>query len=328
VRLAGKVAPIHEAPGLAVLAEEHPMTGHARDFIEIAVVAPGTVLVSLSNGNFMVPARSPLAFTSPWLMTMAANPSLSSTRALLTAAFYAALKQQQEAGGGCDRELTLSGVIFNLVGSYHTTHATQRLLPVAADRFRALGRLSLADYLEKKIREERGHDRLALKDLRALGLPAERLVAAIRPSMIANLLDYFEAVANAADPMGTVGYSYALERNALFIGNDYIQAVQAVCPPGVDATRCLRLHSATGADASHVEEMVEFIATLPAEDRLTVLRSAYETMKIIAAPAPEDRMTDEELESILEEAACSSDSGARDPVDVRVMQRASQLQVS
>jgi hypothetical protein len=301
------------------------MTGNVRGFIEIAVVAPGTVLVALSNGNFLVPACSPLGFTSPWLVTMAANPSISSTRALLTAAFYAALKEQQQADGGCDRELTLPGVILNLIGSYHTTHATQRLLPVAADRFRAIGRLSLADYLEKKIREERGHHRLALKDLRALGLPAERLVAAIRPSMIVNLMNYFEALAHAADPMGTVGYSYALERNALFIGKEYIEAVQAVCPPGVDATRCLRVHSGTGADASHVAEMVEFIATLPADDRLAVLRSVYETIKIIAAPAPEDRMTDEELESILEEAACLSDSVAPDLIDVGVIGRASQL---
>jgi hypothetical protein len=299
------------------------MTGNVRGFVEIAVVAPGTVLVSLSNGNFLVPDCSPLGFGSPSLVTMAANPSVSSTRALLTAAFYAALKEQQEAGGGCDSELTLPGVILNLIGSYHTTHATQRLLPVAADRFRALGRLSLVDCLEKKIREERGHDRLALKDLRALGLPAERLVAAIKPSMIVNLLNYFEAVAHSADPMGTVGYSYALERNALFIGKEYIEAVQAVCPPGVDATRCLRVHSRTGADASHVAEMVEFIATLPPDDRLAVLRSVYETMKIIAAPAPEDRMTDEEIESILEEAACSSDSVVPGPVDV--VKRASQL---
>ena len=81
------------------------MTGNVRGFIEIAVVAPGTVLVALSNGNFLVPDCSPLGFTSPWLVTMAANPSISSTRALLTAAFYAALKEQQQAGGGCDREL-------------------------------------------------------------------------------------------------------------------------------------------------------------------------------------------------------------------------------
>jgi hypothetical protein len=277
--------------------------GNARDFVEVAVVAPGTVLVSLANGNFLVREYSPPGFASPWLETMAENPSISSTRALLTAAFYAALKEQEAARDAPDSELSLPGVILNLIGSYHTARATQRLLPVAADRFRALGRLSLADYLDKKIREESWHYRLALKDLHALGLPAERLVEAIKPSMVAHLVNHFETLARADEPVGTVGYSYALERNALFVGKDYIDAVQALCPPGVDATRCLRVHSRTGSDPSHVEEMVQFIATLPPNDRLIVLGSVYETMKIVAAPAPEGRMSDDAIESMLEAVA-------------------------
>jgi len=40
-----------------------------------------------------------------------------------------------------------------------------------------LGRPEVAAYLELRAREETGHDRLALKDLRALGVPGERLVA-------------------------------------------------------------------------------------------------------------------------------------------------------
>jgi hypothetical protein len=251
---------------------------------------------------------------------MAASPSIASTRGLLNAAFYAAVEQRQLQGGGLNRELTLPGVVLNLIGSYHIAHATPRLLPVAVERFRLLGRSSLADYLEKKIREEAGHDRLALKDLCALGLPAERLVSAIKPSMVVNLTDYFDAVARAPEPAGTVGYSYALERNALFVGKDYIDAVQAVCPRGVDATRCLRVHSGLGADVSHVAEMVEFIATLPPGDRLIVLRAVFETMKIIAAPAPEDGMTDEELEGVLGRAAGMS--AATDLADQAGIERA------
>ena len=40
------------------------MTDNVRGFTEIAVVAPGTVLVALSNGNFLVPDCSPLGFTA------------------------------------------------------------------------------------------------------------------------------------------------------------------------------------------------------------------------------------------------------------------------
>lgn len=281
------------------------MSANARDFVEVAVIGPGTVLIALRNGNFLVSECSPIGFNRPFLS--ASELSVSSTKALLTAAFYAALKEQHELGNGCDIDLTLPGVIMNLIGSYHTTHATPQLLRVAADRFRILGRPSLVEFLEEKIREESGHDKLALKDLRSLGLPAEQLVEAIRTSMIVELISYFEAAAHAPNPIATVGYSYALERNALFIRKEHIDAVQAVCPPGVDATRCLRVHSGTGADASHVAEMVEFIATLPADDRLAVLIAVYETMKIIAAPRREDRMTDDEIENLLEEARRSAD---------------------
>lgn len=281
------------------------MSANARDFVEVAVIGPGTVLIALQNGNFLVSECSPVGFNRPFLS--ASEPSVSSTKALLTAAFYAAVKEQHELGNSCDVELSLPGVMLNLIGSYHTTHATPRLLRVAADRFRVLGRPSLVEFLEEKIREESGHDKLALKDLHSLGLPAEQLVEAIRTSMVADLISYFEAAAHAPYPIATVGYSYALERNALFIRKEHIDAVQAVCPPGVDATRCLRVHSGTGADASHVAEMVEFIATLPADDRLAVLIAVYETMKIIAAPRREDRMTDDEIENLLEEATRSAD---------------------
>jgi hypothetical protein len=280
------------------------MPADSPDYVEVATFANGTVLVALNNGNFTVSKHSPFVASQPTL-SMLGESSVASTHSLLTAAFYAALKEQHDLGNSCHVELSLPGVILNLIGSYHTTHATPRLLHVAAERFRVLGRSSLVEFLEEKIREESGHDKLALKDLRALGLPAERLVEAIEPSIIVDLIGYFETAAHAPYPIATVGYSYALERNALFIRKEHIDAVQAVCPPGVDATRCLRVHSGTGADASHVVEMVEFIATLPADDRLAVLQAVYETMKIIAAPRREDLMTDGEIENLLEEATRS-----------------------
>ena len=167
--------------------------------------------------------------------------------------------------------------------------------------------LELAEFLEEKIREETGHDLLALKDLHSLGLPAERMVEIVRPQLAVELVNFFEAAAHAEDPIAVVGYSYALERNALFIGQEYIDMVEAVCPPGVVATRCLRVHSGVGADASHVAEMVEFIATLPDDDRLAVIQAVYNTTKIIATTQWEDEMSDEEIDRMLEEARCAAD---------------------
>jgi len=76
-------------------------------------------------------------------------------------------------------EPTLAGYIVALVGAYHTSVDTPRNLRRAANRFNELGRPEVAAYLEVRAREETGHDRLALKDLRALGMPGERLVAQV-----------------------------------------------------------------------------------------------------------------------------------------------------
>src|SRR5262245_8549130 len=63
---------------------------------------------------------------------------------------------------------TVAGYIVALVGAYHTSVHTPRNLRRAASRFNELGRSEVAAYLEVRAREETGHDRLALKDLRAL----------------------------------------------------------------------------------------------------------------------------------------------------------------
>ncbi|MGC1669594.1 MAG: hypothetical protein WA767_15300, partial [Pseudolabrys sp.] len=68
-------------------------------------------------------------------------------------------------------EPTVAGYIVALVGAYHTSVDTPRNLRRAAGRFNDLGRPEVAAYLEERAREETGHDRLAHKDLRALGVP-------------------------------------------------------------------------------------------------------------------------------------------------------------
>ena len=79
-----------------------------------------------------------------------------------------------------------------LVGAYHTSVDTPRNLLRAARRFEELGRPEVAAYLEERAREETGHDRLALKDLRALGVPGERLVANYIPEGIKPLCKQFD----------------------------------------------------------------------------------------------------------------------------------------
>jgi len=177
---------------------------------------------------------------------------------------------------------TLAGYIVALAGAYHTSVDTPRNLRRAASRFNALGRPEVAAYLEERAREETGHDRLALKDLHALGVPGERLVANFIPEGIKPLCERFDALCAEHYPIGCIGYSYCLERIAALKQKTDIEKVQALCPDGVDATRFLRSHSCLGSEVAHVEETIEFVASLPATDRIRVVQETYESALIMA----------------------------------------------
>ncbi len=202
---------------------------------------------------------------------------------------------------------TIPSYILALVGAYHTSVDTPRNLRRAAKRFEDLGRPEVAAYLEERAREETGHDRLALKDLRALGMPAERLVANLMPEGIAPLCRRFDDLCIEDYPIGCIGYSYCLERIAALKQESDIERVQAICPESVDATRFLRSHSALGSEVSHVEETIKFVASLPADDRIKVVQATYESALIMAQGYNQELLkTDaqicEELEQAIGEA--------------------------
>jgi hypothetical protein len=177
---------------------------------------------------------------------------------------------------------TIAGYIVALVGAYHTSVHTPRNLRRAASRFNELGRPEVAAYLEVRAREETGHDRLALKDLRALGVPGERLVANFIPEGIKPLCKRFDELCAEDYPIGCIGYSYCLERVAALKEKTDIEKVQALCPDGVDATRFLRSHSSLGSEASHVDETIEFVASLAANDRIRIIQETYQSAMIMA----------------------------------------------
>jgi len=179
-------------------------------------------------------------------------------------------------------EPTLVGYIVALVGAYHTSVDTPRNLRRAASRFTELGRPEVAPYREERAREETGHARLALKDLRALGVLAERLVANFIPEGIKPLCKRFDDLCVQDYPIGCIGYSYCLERIAALKQKTDIEKVQALCPDGVDATRFLRSHSSLGSEVTHVEETIGFVASLPANDRISVVQETYESALIMA----------------------------------------------
>ena len=215
-------------------------------------------------------------------------------------------------------DLTLAGYIVALVGAYHTSVDTPRNLRRAAERFSQLGRPEVAAYLEERAREETGHDRLALKDLRALGVPGERLVANFIPEGIKPLCKRFDDLCAEDYPIGSIGYSYCLERIAALKQKADIETVQAMCPDGIDATRFLRSHSSLGSEASHVDETIKFVASLAANDRISVVRETYKSALIMAEGYNHELLKSEtemldEIEQAIGEALPYRHSSHRSP---------------
>lgn len=263
--------------------------------LEWAAVTPNTVIVA-SSDHAWIQAR---AVASPFSRPMRVRGTLSTTRSLLDAAVRAGAMSCGPAQTGVEAAekrpaLTLAGWAHRLCDMYQTTHATPPLMREAAARFEASGRASLARWAMAKAEEEAGHDELALLDLTALGHDARALVASIVPPVGAALVAYFTRAVRAEDPIGCVGYAYALERLALEVDGGEVARVEAILPKGVRATRCLRVHSASGSDRRHVREAVELIASLPPEERAAVARAAYETAAICARRHDEP-LTDDAL---------------------------------
>ncbi|NET90188.1 MAG: hypothetical protein F6K45_19180 [Kamptonema sp. SIO1D9] len=186
--------------------------------------------------------------------------------------------------------------IWSLISQYHLTHPTPKLMREAAKRFDFKGQEFLAEWAEKKAFEETGHDRLALKDIQSLGYRAEAVVNAFMPPSAKLLVDYFVNCAQASDPIGVVGYSYTLERIALAIEKKHTQAIKATLPSGVEATRCLWVHSSLGSDVEHVEETLETIAKLTQNERNQIALTCYETAKLYFSVHDHDFPSTKELQ--------------------------------
>lgn len=230
-------------------------------------------------------------------MPMQGPGSLPTTRNLLDGAVGAG--QRSVAPAEPPPPLTALRWAFRLAGYYHTTRVTPGLMEQARDRFAAAGKNSLALWAETKAREERGHDELALRDLKALGYAAERLVDVLRPEIATTLTNAFTAWVLGPDPIYCVGYAYALERLALTRGPAYLERVESVLPKGVLATRCLRVHSGSGSDAQHVEETVDLVVGLEAEERAKIALACYETAALCSMSPKGGYLTEDALQHVL-----------------------------
>jgi hypothetical protein len=254
------------------------MTRMLAEWVE---VASGISIVARESGEvWFHTASGRNGDADPFAMPMTGAGAVGSTVGLLDGAINLGFARIEERLARPEPSLIAYAVA--LVGAYHTSVHTPRNLRRAASRFNELGRPEVADYLEDRAREETGHDRLALKDLNALGLPGERLVANFMPEGIKPLCERFDELCAQDYPIGSIGYSYCLERIAALKQKTDIEKVQAMCPDGIDTTRFLRSHSALGSEAAHVEETIKFVASLPPNDRIGVVRETYESAVVMA----------------------------------------------
>lgn len=189
--------------------------------------------------------------------------------------------------------------VWRLAGMYYSTRCTSPLMEEAAERFAALGHYNLAHWAAQKAREEKGHDHLALVDIQSMGYDAEAVVQALVPSTIQEYVNYFTQIVRRTNPIDCVGLCYVIERFGTCIGEEYIQRVEASLPPGIQATRSLRVHSNLGSEVNHVDDTVEIVAQLTPQERNRVAKACYETAVLRFSPPKEDYISDEELQRIL-----------------------------
>ncbi len=273
------------------------MSGGGAAALEWAAVGPDAVIVA-------TPRRAWLHRPEPWGPDPFRAPMTHAPgdRAATGWLLEGAVALGARAAGPAPSPPPLSRLrwIWRLAGLYHLTTHTPGLLRVAEAKFRAAGRAALADWAAKKAREEAGHDRLALRDLRALGLNGEAVVEALQPPVARAMVAHFRAAADEALPLGVVAYAHAVERLALRADAAYVARVQACMPRGVDATRCLRVHSAAGSDADHVDENVALVAALPAAERSRIALAARDAAQVSSTPSAEGHVSDAWLAGVLE----------------------------
>jgi hypothetical protein len=246
---------------------------------EWVLTSTNVAIVACDTGEFWFFPVEDFRYISPLAEPMTGSGTRKSTAALLDGAIALGFGTYDPY---LNHAASLPKYVFDLVGSYHITHRTPGHFERAARRFKELERPDLASYLEVHAREETGHDRLVLKDLRALGLPADRIVMNFVPDGFKPLCELFDRLCSSEYPVGCIGYSYCFERTAAMKQKVDVEALEALCPKGVHASRFLRTHSGLGSEVGHVEEMIDFVAGLPASDRIQIVQATYDTAVLMA----------------------------------------------
>ena len=271
--------------------------------VEWVQVAPNKTVVATAEKTYLVDLNTDKCSTlhkflrdRPTNLIEGTN-NIATTRKLLDGAIAAA--KYTINSNVRPPALTATRWVWRLAGAYHSSRFTSTLMEEAARRFAEAERWNLAEWALHKANEERGHDRLALLDIKSMGYDAEAVVRELVPPGAVTVVDYFTRSVQDDDPIDCVGLSYGCERLGTFLGEEYIQSVRALLEPNINATRWLRVHSGVGSEVEHVEDIVELVASLTVQERIRVARACYETALLRFTPPSEGYISDSELQQIL-----------------------------
>jgi hypothetical protein len=264
-------------------------------------VSENITIISRETGEFWFLDPGQHADKVPFGRPMTGNGTRGSTAGLLNGAVERGFIGHRNDLG--ENTPSLARYVLDLIGSYHNARRAPGHFSRAAKRLKELNRPETASYLETHAREETGHDRLALKDLRALGLPAEQIVANFVPEGWQPLYEIFDRVSASEYPIGCLGYCYCFESTAAMKHKADIEALQAICAEGVDASRFARTHSGIGSEADHVEDLIDLIASLPASDRIEIVKVTYDTALALADNVRDGLISDAAILAKIQAAA-------------------------
>jgi hypothetical protein len=121
----------------------------------------------------------------------------------------------------------------------------------------------LADYLERHIPEERGHDDWLLADLESIGVPRDQVCSVMPSPAVAALVGAQYYWAQHVHPVGLLGYIGLLEGYPP--ARLDIERMQAATGYGSEAFRTLLLHA--DLDPHHGAELDDLLDSLPLTDR-------------------------------------------------------------
>ncbi len=274
-------------------------------------ISSTTLLVAVPDGRSWLTDIGTLSVVALPVSAVASERS-SVPASLVEGAIAAGLNEAEHTRPAVS--YTLSRYIRWLAGNYAFAGQTPGLFRRGAERLELLARPDLAGFARQKADEEQGHANLAYKDLQGLGLPVAEIIQLVQPPSAEVFADRFRTYVESDDPVALFGFSYCLERMAVYRDEAFVRNVEAICPPKVRAFRFLKVHSKIGADLAHVNEQLSLFESLTAMELGKVVCATYETAKLLAQqPSIDHVLTDEETQRRLIEHGVAFSSPISEP---------------